>query len=103
VKRFTLSESSRIDLDEIADFISQDSPTHAVATVRRLRQAMKMLAGASGMGKPCPDLRPDQIRMWAGVHPYLIYYRVDKGPIVVVRVVHGARDQTRIVASISRR
>ena len=102
MKRFVLSKPAQFDLDEISDYISQDSPTYALAMVRRLRQAMRMLAESPGMGKPCPNLKPDQIRVWASVHPYLIYYRVQKGPIVIVRVAHGARDQSRIMASISR-
>jgi antitoxin ParD1/3/4/toxin ParE1/3/4 len=56
-----------------------------------IHASIKLLARFPGMGHQRRDVRDDRVRFWS-VYSYLIAYRVDKGTLLVIRVVHGARD-----------
>lgn len=89
MKNVIWSEISQNDLNDIADYISQDNPDAADNVIDRIEAAVDMLA-RSTIGR--------QGRM-AGTHekvvtglPYIIAYNVAEQNLVVVRIIHGARN-----------
>ena len=88
--RLTITESARADLREIRDYIAKDNPAAARRVMERLRAQARKLAATPGIGRSRQDLRPDLFSFPAGRH--VLFYRPQPGGIVLVRVLHGARD-----------
>jgi plasmid stabilization system protein ParE len=60
-----------------------------------LHDAMEQLAVMPGLGHQRPDASA-RYRFWR-VGPYLIAYRVEQRNVLVVRLLHGARDIGRLL------
>jgi toxin ParE1/3/4 len=88
--RLTITESARADLREIRDYIAKDNPAAARCVVERLRAQARKLAATPGIGRSRKDLRPDLFSFPVGRH--VLFYRPQPDGIVLVRVIHGARD-----------
>jgi toxin ParE1/3/4 len=88
--RLTITESARADLQEIRAYIAKDNPAAALRVVERLRTQARKLAQTPGIGRRREDLRPDLFSFPVGRH--VLFYRPQAGGIVLVRVLHGARD-----------
>ena len=94
--RYTLTTEARADLEEIVEFIRQDSPEAAKRVGEALRDAARKLAGMPLMGHVREDLAKTCLRFWS-VYSYLIIYRPEKRPLQIVRILHSARDVRRIL------
>ena len=88
--RLTITESARADLREIRAYIAKDNPGAARRVVERLRTQARKLAETPGIGRSRKDLRPDLFSFPVGRH--VLFYRPQPDGIVLVRVIHGARD-----------
>jgi toxin ParE1/3/4 len=89
--RLTISGHARADLQEIRDHIAKDNPGAARRVVLRLRAKARTLTETPGMGRSREgDLRPNLFSFPVGKH--VLFYRPQPGGIVLVRVIHGARD-----------
>jgi toxin ParE1/3/4 len=60
-----------------------------------LRAQARNLAATPGMGRSREDLRPD-LFSFPG---HVLFYRPQPGGIVLVRILHGARDQPSYVGN----
>ena len=78
------------DLTEIWGYIADDSVAHADSFIDRLYETMQMLADQSGAGRRRDELAPGLLSFPFGRH--VIFYRVTRGALEVIRVLHGARD-----------
>lgn len=78
------------DLDEIWLHIAIDNVDAAERTIAQLYQAEDRLGDFPELGRPRPELARD-LRSWA-VGSYVIFYRADPGAVVIIRILHGARD-----------
>jgi plasmid stabilization system protein ParE len=91
-----ISAEAEDDLDAIGDFIAQDNPSRALSFVLELRATCLGLAEL-----------PERFPLVAGyevqgirrrVHGnYLIFYRIEPEKLVVLHVLHGARDYMPII------
>ena len=88
--RLTVTGNARADLREIRDYIAKDNPAAARCVVERLRAQARRLAATPGIGRSRQDLRPDLFSFPVGRH--VLFYRPQPGGIVLVRILHGARD-----------
>jgi toxin ParE1/3/4 len=78
------------DLEEIADYISQDNPEAARRIVRRLWTAINSLADQPEIGRPG---RVHGTRELVVTNtPFVVPYRVIGSEIEILRVLHGARN-----------
>jgi toxin ParE1/3/4 len=89
--RVIVSPLAQTDIDEIWDNIARDSIAQANRWVDEIDQRFELLADNRRLGVARGDLRPGLRRFRYA--RYLIYYRLVRGGIEVIRVVHGARDQ----------
>ena len=78
------------DLEDIADFIAQDSPRHALRVLRLLRAKMKEIARQPELYRLRPEIGKDA--RLAVVGQYVILFRIRQGAVRIERVVHGGRD-----------
>jgi plasmid stabilization system protein ParE len=88
--RLRLSPLVPGDLEEIADYIAQDSPRHALRTLRLLRARMKEIAKRPELYRLRPELGADA--RLAPVGQYVILFRIRRNAARIERVVHGSRD-----------
>jgi toxin ParE1/3/4 len=78
------------DLSEIWEFIAQENIERADAFVDRIDEKFRALAAQPFMGRERKELGPG-IRSIA-MPPYVIFYETLPDGIMIVRVLHGARD-----------
>lgn len=85
------SETAWDDVDQIVEFIAQDSPSYAVAFVRQARDLARSLKSFPNRGRVVPEIGTSTIReVPLGSHRMI--YRVAKETVDVLGIVHGARD-----------
>lgn len=88
--RLRLSPFVPDDLEEIADYIAQDSPRHALRVLRLLRAKMKEIAKRPELYRLRPELGVDA--RLATLGQYVILFRIRRSAVRIERVVHGSRD-----------
>ena len=94
--RAVRSPRAQRDLFSIWHYIAhENAPSIADAFLARLTDAMSFIASAPHIGRERPDL-PGNLRSFS-VRPYAIFYQIipEGDGIVVVRVIHSARDLPR--------
>jgi toxin ParE1/3/4 len=78
------------DLSEIWEFIARDNIERADAFVDQVDEKFRALAAQPLMGRERKELGPG-IRSIA-MPPYVIFYEALPYGVVILRVLHGARD-----------
>jgi len=88
-----IREAAEADLDHIAEWIAQDSPSAAVRMVKTIRDRINFLETdeLAHMGRPGLVEGTRELLEY----PYVIIYQVhdDRGEVIVLSIVHGARDR----------
>jgi toxin ParE1/3/4 len=93
--RLRLTETAEGDLAEIAAWLSQEaSEETARRIIRDLLMRLDDLVSFPESGVPRDHLRPGLRAVFR--RKYVMYYRIEKDFIAVVRVLHGARDVSEI-------
>jgi toxin ParE1/3/4 len=78
------------DLEEIAGHVAQNSPRHAVLTLRVIRSRINEIVKQPELYRLQPELGADARS--AVVGQYVIFFRIRQAGIRIERVVHGSRD-----------
>lgn len=99
MNRARFSPKAERDLDAISHFIAADNPEAAERVRQNILDTADLLAQYPELGRRIRNASPRhaQIR-WFVVpkfHNYLIFYQPFQKTILVVRVLHAARDWTR--------
>ncbi len=84
------------DLIRIGSYIAADNPSAALRWVDAIEAVCDLLATQPGIGQQTRTKRFGDVRRHV-VGNYLIYYEAASEGIVVIRVVHGARDQGNLL------
>ncbi|HEY8667901.1 MAG TPA: type II toxin-antitoxin system RelE/ParE family toxin [Tepidisphaeraceae bacterium] len=94
IARFT--PTAERDVDAIAEYIAQDSLTAALRFHVAVRRAGDVLATMPRMGAVygLKRARFADVRFWPikGFRKYLLFYRPERNGVLILRVIHGARD-----------
>jgi toxin ParE1/3/4 len=96
--RLRLSPCVPDDLEEIVDFIAQDSPRHAAETLRLLRARMREIARQPQLYRLRPEIGPEARLATAG--NYVILFRIHQDAVRIERVLHGDRDLVAILEEL---
>lgn len=88
------TEPALSDLENIRDYISRDSEYYAARFIERIIEAVEGLEKLPKMGRSVPEAEEESIREVL-LHNYRIIYRVETDRIVVLTIIHGARDLRR--------
>lgn len=90
--RFSISRSdaAKQDIGDIWLGIAVHNRDAAERLVRRIDARIKSLADFPELGPERPEIAPGMRMLVEG--NYLILYRIEPEQIVIVRIVHGARD-----------
>jgi plasmid stabilization system protein ParE len=88
--RLRLSPFVPADLEEIAEYISQDSPRNAARMLRALRMRMKEIAKQPEIYQLRPEIGAEA--RLATVGNYVILFRIRQDAVRIERVLQGSRD-----------
>jgi toxin ParE1/3/4 len=88
------SSEARADLRAIGEFIAEDSPSRALTFIDELEARCHSIGSAPAAGPDRSDLVVG-LRMIV-FRRYLVFYTVEATGVRVVRIVHGARNLSRI-------
>jgi toxin ParE1/3/4 len=89
---------ARVDLDEIWDFIAEDSFDAADKVIAEILASIDVLVPFPNQGHERPDLTSRSLRSTV-VQEYLIAYAPDQKPLWIIAVMHGRRSP-RVMAAI---
>ena len=94
--KLVIVDEARDDLVRIGERIARDNPRRAVNFIDEI-EAHCQRVSANPLAHPLLPGR-EASRLRRAVHGnYLIFYRVDPGEVLVIRVLHGARDYDAIL------
>lgn len=84
------------DLQDIEDFIARDSVLHAIAFVNRVVESTGTLLKSPQIGRIVPEFNRQDLRevIFRG---YRVVYLLQSNEVIILRVVHGARDLLALV------
>ncbi len=77
------------DLEDIWFFVAQDNPDAADRLLEKIEESIVLLAENPPLGPARPDIAPEL--RYHPVDHYVLFYRIFKNDIDLVRVVHEAR------------
>jgi plasmid stabilization system protein ParE len=100
MSEYELHPEAYVDLDEIGQYIADDSPDVAKRVVTEIFDAIAALVPFPQQGHHRTDLTSRPLR-FIRVYDYLIAYAPDEKPLWVVAVFHGHRSP-RVMAAILR-
>ena len=92
--RFRLTSAAERDLRQACEYIADPDAAAAIRLLDELRHALEQLASLPGLGHRRADLTQENLRFWP-FHRYLIVYAPTTQPLVILRILHGARDAER--------
>ena len=98
---YELSPEAENDIFEIWSAIAGDSVTAADRVEDELLRTFASLAGFSGQGHWRRDLS-GKLRFWS-VWEYVIAYRPEPAPILIVGVLHGRRNPDTLARMLTAR
>ena len=99
--KFELTEDAVVDLEQAIAFLAAESESAALNLADDLEHAFLFLSQWPGCGHRRPDLtNEDDLRCWSS-SGYLILYRMEMRPILIISVLHSARDAVSLMASRS--
>jgi len=88
---YRFSRRADADIEAICDRITKHNAEAAERLDEQLHHAIGLLAQFPGMGHRRSDVE-DKRYLFLAVDKYIIAYRVERDELLVVRVLHGARD-----------
>ena len=86
-----ITESAYNDLEDIENYISQDSPLMARRFINKIFDRIDQLYSYPTSGKPVPEIKNKSIRELLLNKYRIIYKVVDEQHIDIIRIVHGSR------------
>lgn len=90
MKRYRYSAQAEADLDDITEYFAERSPEAGLRFLDALEARCRLLASFPRTGRKRDDLGPG-VRTVV-VRNYVVYFREEADGIVLLRVLHGARD-----------
>ncbi|PUA41365.1 plasmid stabilization protein [Pseudomonas protegens] len=91
-----LTNEAEYDLEQVADYITQDNPQRAQLFMLELRDKCLALASTPLVFPLVP--RYERFGILRCVHGnYLIFYRVEPDHVVIIHILHGAMDYAEIL------
>lgn len=91
---FRLTPAALTDLEDVWRYTERQwGLLQATRYIDQLNEAIEAIAHSPGLALPCDHIRPGYRRL--GVERHSVYFRLDAGILVVVRVLHERMDAPR--------
>jgi plasmid stabilization system protein ParE len=91
-RRYKLTPQARYDLLSIWEFIARDNIRAAGRLAERMEAAFRLLARFPQTGHKRVDVDTSEPVLFWPVGSYVVAYRPEPRPLVILRILHGARD-----------
>ena len=91
MSNYAIAREAEFDLNEIWEYIAEDSVSAADNWIGQLEAAFNLLAGAPGLGHKRNDWTDLPLLFWP-VGAYLVMYRIRSKQVEIVAVTQGSRD-----------
>ena len=91
-----LSAQAERDLEHIGDWIARDNPARAITFIEEIRRACIDLTDFPERFPLVARYESQGVR-YRAIGNYLIFYRAELGKVVILHVIHGARDYSVIL------
>jgi len=85
------TQPALLDLESIRDYIRRDSEYYAARFTEKIIEAVEGLENFPEMGRSVPEADDENIRELL-LYNYRIIYRFETDSILVLSIIHGARD-----------
>lgn len=85
------TEPAVSDLEMVRDYIAKDSEFYALRFVERIFEVLEKVAVFPKSGRIVPEAEDNSIRE-IFFYSYRIMYRIKDDSILVLTIIHGARD-----------
>ncbi len=85
------TEPALLDLESIREYIKRDSEYYATRFIGRIVHVVENLKASPEMGRSVPEAEEGNIRELLFSN-YRIIYRVEIKSILILTIIHGARD-----------
>ena len=97
---YYLSRSAQDDIDSITEYIASDNPKAALVVAKGIRKACQLIGDMPGIGRIDETVGAGEIFHFpVNKFPnYLVFYVIDSGHPVIVRVLHAKRDIPNLFA-----
>ncbi|NER80792.1 MAG: type II toxin-antitoxin system RelE/ParE family toxin [Leptolyngbya sp. SIO1D8] len=96
MRRIIVSVLARLDLRNHFEYLTANDENKGLAFFDAARQTFADLSRMPGMGSPYPSSkeRLRDLRKWhvKGFKRFLIFYRIQKDRIEIVRILYGSQD-----------
>jgi plasmid stabilization system protein ParE len=100
MRGYEFHPEAEVDLNQIWEYIAEDSSPAADRTIDRIEAAIEALVPFPNQGHRRSDLTSRPLR-FTNAGNYLIAYAPDKKPLWIIAVMHGRRSP-RVMAAILR-
>ncbi len=94
----TWSEAADEHLQKIISGIAEDAPLNAERVNARILKAIRRLERFPLVGRQVPEFRLQHVREVV-VRPFRIIYQVKEDGCLIVAIIHGRRDLTRLLSA----
>ena len=91
-RRYKLTPQARYDLFSIWEFIARDNIRAADRLAERMERAFRLLARFPKTGHKRADVNTSEPVLFWPVSSYVVAYRPEPQPLIIVRILHGSRD-----------
>ena len=92
--RIEWSEPAVLDLEGIKEFIERDSEYYAIDFTSRIIEMVEKLSDFPNRGRKVPEVEDEKIREIV-FHNYRLIYKLSDESILVLAIIHAARDLNR--------
>lgn len=94
---FDLTEDATADLEAAVSYLAERNEAAALKLADQLEDAFLLIAQHPGLGRSRPDYSAlEGLRFWTSAG-YLIAYLSERSPVLILAVLHGARDAASII------
>ena len=90
-RKIIWSYGAMYDLDALAEYIARDSSFYAAAFTQQILDASRSLNEFSERGRVVPELGNPNVRELL-ISEYRLIYSIEQSRVVILALVHGARD-----------
>ncbi|MDR3527297.1 MAG: type II toxin-antitoxin system RelE/ParE family toxin [Rhizomicrobium sp.] len=94
MKQVIFAPDAMADLEGIGTYIASDNPSRAMSFIAELEDTARKIANAPEAYRAREDIAPG-LRMAVKAR-YIILFRIKPDRVEIARVLHGARDLTRL-------
>ncbi len=93
MSRYVLTAEAQQDLQLIRDYLLKEAGVRVTRYVlNSIVATFQTLARTPGQGHQREDLTVrDELRFWT-IFSYLVVYRIDKRPLIIIAILHGKRN-----------